>query len=135
MQTVSVARTVDASPAVVRDAVRDVGPFMRAAGFDGVTVEGDLIHLSNRVGLFAVQLTVEVVDDPEAVLAYEAREGLFESMRTVYRVDEVADGTHVEAETTFAIGVAVLGEMLDSTVVTRQRRSELEAQFDYLDSL
>lgn len=135
MQTVTVSRMIGAPADAVRDGIVDVEPFMRAAGFDDVTVEGDEIRLENRVGIATIQLTLERVDDPEAVLAYEQREGIFESMRTVYRVaDAGAEGTRVEAATDFSLDVALVGDLLDATIIRRQRRKELEAQFDHLEA-
>jgi hypothetical protein len=40
----------------------------------------------------------------------------------------------VEAVTTFEMGVPVVGGVLDSTVISRQRRRELEAQLEWLAS-
>jgi carbon monoxide dehydrogenase subunit G len=135
MQTVTVSRTIDAPAEAVSDAILDLEPFMRGAGFDDVTVDGDEIRIGNRVGIATIQLTLERVDDPEAVLAYEQREGIFESMRTVYHVaDAGPEGTRVEATTDFALDVALVGDLLDATIIRRQRTKELEAQFDYLES-
>jgi carbon monoxide dehydrogenase subunit G len=134
MQSVTVSRTIDAPRASVRDAMEDLEPFMLAAGFDDVTVDGDEMQLRNRVGIATIELTLELVDDPDATLAYEQREGIFESMRTVYHLDDAADGgTRVEATTDFALDVALVGDLLDSTIIRRQRHKELDAQFDYLE--
>ncbi|WP_248897062.1 SRPBCC family protein [Haloplanus halobius] len=134
METVTVTRTIAAPESAVREAILDVEPFMRAAGFDEVDVDGDIIDLTNRVGLAEIELTVERVDDPDAVLAYEQHEGMFESMRTVYHLEDVDDGTRVEATTDFALDVSLVGELLDATVVSRQRRRELTAQLESLES-
>lgn len=135
MQSVTTARTIDAPRAAIQTAMEDIEPFMLAAGFDDVTVEGDEIHLRNQVGIATIELTVERVDAPDAALAYEQREGLFESMRTVYHLEDAgAAGTRVEATTDFALDVALVGDLLDSTIIRRQRTKELEAQFDYLES-
>jgi carbon monoxide dehydrogenase subunit G len=134
MQTVTVTRTIAAPAEAVREAILDVEPFMRAAGFDEVTVDGDGIHLTNRVGIATIELGLEIVDDPTAVLAYEQREGIFESMRTEYHIETVTDGTRVEATTDFALDVALVGDLLDSTIIRRQRRKELDAQFDHLEA-
>jgi len=107
---------------------------MLASGFDEVTVDGDEIRLVNRVGIATIQLTVERVDAPDAVFAYEQREGIFESMRTVYHVEDAGpEGTRVEATTDFSLDVALVGDLLDATIIRRQRRKELDAQFDYLE--
>ncbi|SDZ81891.1 Polyketide cyclase / dehydrase and lipid transport [Haloplanus vescus] len=135
MESVTVSRTIAAPREVVQSAMEDVETFMLAAGFDDVTVEGDRIDLENRVGIATIELTLERVDVQDAVLAYEQRDGIFESMRTVYRLSDAGEaGTTVEATTDFALDVALVGDLLDSTVIRRQRRKELEAQFDYLES-
>ena len=134
MRTVTVARTIAAPVEAVREAILDVEPFMRAAGFDEVTVDGDAIHLTNRVGIATIELELERVDDPAAALAYEQREGIFESMRTEYHIEAVTQGTRVEATTDFALDVALVGDLLDSTIIRRQRRKELDAQFDHLEA-
>ncbi len=127
-------RTLDADPDAVRELIADVEPFMRAGGFDAVRVDGDRLELENTVGLFEVELVLDVVDDADAVLAYEQRDGIFESMRTAYRVEDGPDGATVTATTTFeAVDLPVVGKVLDATVVKRQRRKELEEQFDYLE--
>jgi carbon monoxide dehydrogenase subunit G len=135
MQTVTVTRTIDAPLAAVRDAITDVEPFMRAAGFDEVTVDGDDIHIANRVGIATIELDLERVDAPDAVLAYEQRAGIFESMRTVYHVEAVdAERARVEATTDFALDVALVGDLMDATIIRRQRTTELDAQFDHLEA-
>jgi carbon monoxide dehydrogenase subunit G len=134
MQSVTVSRTIDAPKSAIREAMDDIEAFMRAAGFDDVTVHGDEITLRNRVGIATIELTLERVDAPDAALAYEQREGIFESMRTVYRLDDADSGTRVEATTDFALDVALVGDLLDSTIIRRQRHKELDAQFDYLES-
>jgi len=53
-------------------------------------------------------------------------------MQTVYTVTEVDGGSEVTATTEFALDVALVGEILDTTVIKRQRRHELESQFDRL---
>ncbi|AZH25494.1 SRPBCC family protein [Haloplanus aerogenes] len=134
MQSVTVSRTIDAPRATIQAAMDDLEAFMLAAGFDEVTVDGDEMYLRNRVGIATIELTLECVDVPDAALAYEQREGIFESMRTVYRLDDAGEaGTRVEATTDFALDVALVGDLLDSTIIKRQRHKELDAQFDYLE--
>ncbi|NHN42772.1 SRPBCC family protein [Halorubellus sp. JP-L1] len=135
METVTVSRTVDVDADRVRAAMTDVGPFMRAAEFSEVTVDGDVVHIANRVGLATIELTLEVVDEPDTVLTYEQRDGIFEEMVTRYTLEETPDGVEVEATTEFAVQARLVGPLLDATVVSRQRRRELDAQFDYLASL
>ena len=133
MHSVSVSREVAAPPDAVRERMQDVGAFMRAAGFDEVVVEGDRIELENGVGIATIELTLELVDEPGAALAYRQRDGIFEEMVTRYTLEETAAGTEVVAETELAIDVALVGKLLDSTVIERQRRRELEQQFDWLE--
>lgn len=135
MERTSVTRVVPADPEAVAAAIRDVGPFMRAAGFDDVTVEGETVHLRNTVGFLPIELTLRLVDRADAVLAYEQVDGIFAEMATWYELDEVAAGTRVTGVTEFEVGARFVGPMLDATVVTRQRRRELTQQFDALEAL
>lgn len=135
METVTVARTLDGDVDRIRAAITDVGPFMRAANFSDVTVDGDVVRITNHVGLATIELTLDVVEDEDAILAYEQRDGIFDAMTTRYTLTETAMGAEVEASTTFAVQARLVGPLLDATVVTRQRRKELNAQFDYLESL
>ncbi|KAA9398789.1 SRPBCC family protein [Haloarcula sp. CBA1130] len=132
MERVSLTRTVPADPETVTALITDVAPFMRAAGFDGVTLDGDDLGITNRVGLFEIELDLEIVET-DAVLRYEQRQGIFESMMTEYTVEAVDGGTEVTATTEYnALDLPVLGEMIDSTVISRQRTKELNRQFDWL---
>jgi len=134
MRSVTVAREISASADGVREAIIDVEPFTRAAGFDEVRVDGRTIEIANDVGIAEITLELEIVDDPDAVLAYEQREGVFEEMRTAYTLHPTDTGTEVRATTEFALDVPLVGEVLDATVISRQRRAELDAQFDYLET-
>jgi hypothetical protein len=133
MQSVTLTRTIDAQPAAVVDAMQDLEPFMLAAGFDDVTVDGEELRVANAVGIAEIELVLELIDDPDAVLAYEQREGIFEEMMTRYSLVEAADCTEVAATTEFAMDVAIVGGLLDATVIKRQRRTELAAQLDWLE--
>ncbi len=134
MHTVTVSREVPASPEAVRERMQDIGEFMRAAGFDEVVTEGERIELTNGVGIATIELSLELVDEPGAALAYRQRDGIFEEMVTRYTLEQTENGTEVTAETEFAIDVALVGKLLDATVIQRQRRRELEQQFDWLDT-
>jgi hypothetical protein len=133
MNSVSLSREIAAPPEAVRERMDDLGPFMRAAAFDEVVVEGDRIELENGVGIATVELSLELIDEPGAALAYRQREGVFEEMMTRYTLAATDAGTEVTAETEFAIDVALVGKLLDATVIERQRRRELEQQFDWLE--
>lgn len=133
MDRVSVTRTVDAPIEDVREAMTDVEAFMEGAGFDEVEHTGDTLRLGNRVGLFDIELVLDIVDDPDATLAYEQRDGIFDWMWTEYHTGTTAGETTVTATTEYeALDLPVLGTVVDSTVVERQRRAELNAQFDWL---
>lgn len=135
MQEVTVTRTLSADADEVRPLVADTQAFMDAAGFDAVRVDGETIRIQNRVGLFDVELIVEVVDEDDAVLAYEQVDGIFEEMYTEYHLDEGDGETTITATTTFeAVDLPIVGQVLDATVVKRQRSSELNTQFDWLES-
>lgn len=136
MASVTVTRTVEAPPERVREAMSDVETFMRAAGFDEVERDGDRLRIANTAGmLLEIELELELVERPDAALAYEQREGIFREMRTVYRVEPADGGTTVTATTEFEIDAPFAGPLLDASVVTRQRRAELREQFDYLEGL
>ncbi len=135
METVSLERTVDASPTAVRELVTDVGPFMEAAGFDGVTVADGVVEITNNVGLLTIELRLRLMDTDD-VLAYEQVDGIFEEMVTRYTVEEPdgpGEGVVVGATTEYSLDVDVVGSILDSTIIARQRRKELSNQFDYLE--
>jgi hypothetical protein len=134
METVSLSQRFDTDTDRIRDLILDLGPFMRGAGFDHVSVDGSHLHIENSVGLATVELDLEVVDDPEAVLAYEQRNGIFKEMVTRYDLAAVDGGSELTATTDFALDVALVGMILDATVIKRQRRKELTAQFDYLEA-
>lgn len=136
MARVAVERVIDEDPERLQSAIADVGPFLRAAGFDAVTVDGGEVTIENHVGLLTIELACRLVDDPDALLAYEQVEGLFEEMRTRYAVESGPGGSvTVTGETTYALDAGFVGPLLDATVVGRQRRRELAAQFDYLEAL
>jgi hypothetical protein len=131
METVSVSRTFDASPQAVRDEMQAVEPFMVGAGFDEVRRDGERLQIENSVGLLTISLDLRLLDTDDT-LAYEQVDGIFEEMETRYRLEPAADGVTVTATTEFALDVALVGSLLDSTIITRQRRRELTNQFDYL---
>lgn len=132
MKTVTVSRSIRAAEDDLREAMLDLDPFTRAAGFDSVEVDGHTIHVANTVGLAEIELELAVVDEPDADVAYEQREGIFEEMRTLFAITSTADGVEVTATTDFALDVALVGDVLETTVIKCQRRKELNAQLDYL---
>lgn len=131
MQTVTVTREVAADPAAVEAVLADVGPFTEAGGFNDVTVDGDVVELENRVGLATMRLTLERVEG-DAELLLEQRDGIFDEMRASYDVEPIEGGSRVTASTDFELGASVVGDVLDATVIRRQRTKELEGQLDYL---
>jgi len=133
METVSVSRTIPGSKAEIAAAMRDLEPFMKAAGFDEVTVDGEEFTIENSVGLLSISLDLRLVDR-DADLAYEQVEGIFETMETRYVLEDAVDGTTVLATTDFALDASLVGPILDSTIISRQRRKELTDQFDYLEA-
>ena len=134
MESVSLSRSFEGSAAVVREAMTDLGPFMEAAGFDDVAVDGDRVEITNHVGLLTINLTLECFETDE-VLAYRQVDGIFDTMETRYTLSE-GDGTvTVTATTDFELDVAMVGSILDGTIISRQRRKELNNQFDYLEDV
>ncbi|WP_181687260.1 SRPBCC family protein [Halorhabdus salina] len=130
MQEVTVSRDVSAAPDAIRGAFEDVGAFMRAAGFDDVTVEGDRVTVGRTIGLAELELTLELVDS-DAVLRYEQVEGMFDEMWTTYQVEDGEDGVTITAMTEFELG-GMIGSALDATLIKRQRTNELEEQLAYV---
>lgn len=135
MQSVTCTRHLEAPADAVESAILDIEPFMLASGFDEVDVDGETVRVANEMGIATIELVLELVEAPDAVLAYEQRDGIFEEMRTTYRVSETPDGCEVVATTAFALDVALVGSLLDATVIKRQRRKELDAQFDWLEGV
>jgi hypothetical protein len=134
METVSLSRSFEGDTAVVREAMTEVKPFMEAAGFDEVTVDGDRVTITNHVGLLTIELDLRLIDT-DGVIAYEQVDGIFDSMETRYTLSG-GDGTvTVTATTDFALDVAMVGSILDGTIISRQRRKDLSAQFDYLEDV
>lgn len=132
MAQVEVTRTYAHAPKEIESVMADRTAFMRGAGFDRVARDGDSLTVENRVGLFDIELVLEIVDG-DAEFVYEQRDGVFESMRTEYHVDGHDGETTVSATTEYeALDLAVFGQVLDETVVERQRTKELNAQFDWL---
>ena len=132
MNTVTVSRIIDAPPDAVRESIGRIEPFVAASGVDEVTVEDGLVRVTNLVGIATIELTLELVDATDAALAYEQREGIFETMTTEYRLGEGSEGTAVDVRTAFALDASFVGPLLDATVIRRQRRREVESQFDHL---
>lgn len=132
MQRITVRRTIAADPPTVRAVIADHERFMRAGGFTEATVSGGEIYLRQELGLATIELQLDILEDADAVLAYEQREGIFSHMRTRYEVYAASEGSQVSATTEFELG-GVVGSVLDATVVKRKRRQELSAQFDYLE--
>lgn len=133
MESVTLSRSIDASSEMVREAMSDLEAFMKASGFDEVTADGETIRVANQVGVASIELTLVVVDKPNTDLAYEQRNGIFEEMQTEYTVVSTPDGSEITATTEFALDIALIGDVLDSTIIKRQRRKELSAQFDWLE--
>lgn len=133
METVTLKRSMDADSAAIQARMHDVKPFMEAAGFDSVTVDGKTVTIGNNVGLLTISLTLRLIES-EAALAYEQVEGIFDSMETRYTIEPEEAGTTVTAVTEFELDASFVGPILDSTVISRQRRKELSAQFDYLEA-
>ncbi len=131
MEKVRVSRSFEASGRRVRETVRkDVPAFIRASGFDSVTVEGDLYTVSRNIGLATFELTLERVESDE-LLEFEQIEGIFDRMWTEYRLEDQTHGCELVATTEFTLG-KILGPVLDGTMINTQRVREFELQFDYV---
>ena len=62
VQTVAVRRESDADVDAVPSTMSNVEPFMRAAGFDSVAVDGDEITVRKEFGVTGVELRLERFD-------------------------------------------------------------------------
>ncbi|MFB6187265.1 MAG: SRPBCC family protein, partial [Halobacteriaceae archaeon] len=71
MESVSVSRQIDGSIESISSAIHDVKPFMKAAGFDEVIVDGSTIIVANQVGPIHIELTLKIRDVDGAALFYE----------------------------------------------------------------
>lgn len=132
METVTVTQRIDAPAAAIRNAMADTGPFMRAAGFDDVYIEDEYIEVSNTVGIATIELTLEILNDIDADFGYRQESGIFNDMRTTYTVIPCDNGNEVSAATDFELQMPLGGDILDSTIIKRQRRKELGSQIDWL---
>jgi hypothetical protein len=133
MASVTRSRFLQADPETVEDVITDDVPgFIRAAGYDSVSVDGDRIGIERRLGLATLSLTLRPIDADESTLAFEQESGLFEEMTMHYVVESTDGGSELTAITEFTLG-GVTGSVLDDTVVRRQRKSEIEDQFAYVE--
>lgn len=160
MESVTVSRTIDAPVEAVEAEMADLEAFMLSAGFDEVSVEGDRMTLVMGFTILRMKLVLDLVESDEHDVVYEQHEGPFEYMRTWYDVEPArgdgdddftggggdadddddddatggdADRTLVSATTEFQLRAPAVGSLLDATVIKRQRRKELDAQFDHLE--
>jgi len=60
MDSVTLSRTIDASPTVVRESMNRLDQFMRASGFDEVHVDGETVRVANEMGIATIELTLEL---------------------------------------------------------------------------
>lgn len=133
MARVNASRVLDAPRSTVETMIRnDIVGFVEAGGFDEVRSEGDVLAMSRSLGLATLELEVRVDHEADAVLAFEAVDGLFEQMRTEYAVEEADGGSRITAWTDFTLG-GFLGDALDETLVSTQRKREFEDQFEYVE--
>jgi hypothetical protein len=133
METVTVKRSFNASERAVRDCIfEDVPAFIRASGFDRVTVEDESYTVARDIGIATFELTLDRVRSDE-LLEFEQVEGIFDRMWTEYRLEPTPDGCALIATTDFTLG-GVLAPVLDGTMIKTQRKREFELQFDYVAS-
>lgn len=133
METVLVKRAFEAPETAVRDVVlEDVPAFIRASGFDRVTVEGTSYTVSRDIGIATFELTLDRVES-DCLLEFEQVEGIFDRMWTEYRLEATPEGCELIATTEFTLG-GVLAPVLDGTMIKTQRKREFELQFNYVAS-
>ena len=133
METVTVKRAFDAPETLVCDIIiQDLPAFIRASGFDRVTVDGGSYTVSRDIGFATFELTLERIES-EQLLEFEQVQGIFDRMWTEYRLKGTPEGCELIATTEFTIG-GVLAPVLDGTMIKTQRTREFELQFDYVES-
>ena len=89
----------------------------------------------DRVAHLLQVCLAEIVEAEDTVLAYQQKEGIFEDMHTEYHLETTDEETTISATTAFeAVDLPIVGQVLDGTVVKRQRSSELNTQFDWLEA-
>lgn len=133
MTLVTADREFAAPPATVRRAIEErPEAFLAAGGFDHVSMGADRIEFARELGLATLELVVDIDHDADAVLAFDAVEGIFSEMRTEYDVHAEDGGSRITARTEFTLGGA-LARAFDGTIVSLQRRREFASQFDYLE--
>lgn len=131
MESVTVSRRIPAAPESVRETLDDVESFIAAGGFEEVIRDENHLTMRNRLGFATIELTVSLTNS--AALAFEQVDGIFDEMRTRYTVDPINGDCRIRATTEFELGGGPIGELLDAWVIRRQRISEIERQFDYLE--
>ena len=133
MATATASRSFEVPAETVREAIlTDVPAFIRASGFDSLTVEGDTYTVSRDIGLATFELTLERLES-EHLLEFEQIEGMFDRMWTEYRLEGDESGCELVATTEFTLG-GVLAPILDGTMIETQRHGEFDNQFDYVSS-
>lgn len=133
METVSMTQTFDATPDAISEQLADKEAYMRAGGFDAVTTDGNHIRIENGVGIATMELEIEFIDREDSELVYQQVEGIFEAMETRVTLEETNNGTEVTMTTDFELGIDLIGGLLDSTVIKRQRKREISNQFEWLE--
>jgi hypothetical protein len=135
METVSRSRQYPVSVATLEEAMlSDVPGFLRAAGYDDVTVTDQGVVVERRLGMARLEMTLQVGEDAPETLAVAQVDGHFESMTTTYDVSPADGGALLTARTEFVLD-DVVGAALEPELVRRRRGEEFEAQFDYLESV
>ena len=134
METVSVSREISGPAESIRELMSDYKSFFEGAGFDEVRVDDNRVEIGNSVGLLSVDLELEVIDT-EADLAYRQLEGIFKNMQTRFELEEKNGKTAVTATTDFELDANIVGPILDATIVSKQRKKEINKQLDYLEEV
>lgn len=132
MESVSVSREISAPAESIRELMSDYKSFFEGAGFDEVRVDSNQVEIGNNVGLLSVELKLEIMET-DADLAYRQLEGIFKNMETRFDLEGENGRTVVTATTDFELDASIVGPILDATIVSKQRKKEINKQLDYLE--
>jgi hypothetical protein len=133
MRTVRTVSGFDASVPGLRGVLANVELFLDAAGFE-TRRDGVHLEVSGWSAVGGRTLTIEIVRDDEAVLAYRHVAGPLETMRTRYLVDKTGGRARLGIETAFEPPSDAPGALVDERAIERRHHRELDAIGSLLDT-
>lgn len=133
MRTVRTVSGFDASVLGLRGVLANVELLLDAAGFE-TRRDGVQLRLSGWSAVDGRTLTIEIVRDDEAVLAYRHVAGPFEAMHTRYLVDRRGGRARLGIETAFEPPSDGPGSLVGEEAIDRRHHRELDAVGSLLDA-